>query len=88
MQALLSISIHSFLKKIKILDKKNSDNYLKECKIPRKTSILRLLDENDQDIKNSKENIFSEGYFKHYYIDFNKDFPTDPKNVLKIPYHF
>lgn len=54
-------------------------------KIPKRKSLILMLDENDEDQRNQeKYNIFSEGYFKNYYIDFNKDFPMEPGGVLKI----
>lgn len=55
-----------------------------KAKLPRRKSLLLMLDENDKSHAMLKNNIFSDGYFKNYYIDFNKDFPMDPVNVFKI----
>lgn len=57
---------------------------LKGNKIPKRKSLLLMLDENEETHGQSKNNIFSDGYFKNYYIDFNKDFPMDPVQVFKI----
>ena len=53
-------------------------------KIPKRKSLLLMLDENDESLGQFKDNIFSDGYFKNYYIDFNKDFPMDPIHEFKI----
>ncbi len=72
------------LKEKKKLDKQTSSDDFK-AKLPkRRKSLLIMLDENDETLNQFRNNIFSEGYFKNYYIDFNKDFPMDPMHVFKI----
>ena len=65
----------------------NSQDIKPLPKLRKRKSILMILDEDDENHNNSKINIFSDGYFKDYYIDFNKDYPTDPTQVLKIAHN-
>lgn len=65
-------------------NKSNLESGELKAKIPKRKSLLLILDENDENQNKFKHNIFSSGYFKNYYIDFNKDFPIDPKHVLKM----
>lgn len=61
----------------------NNNDLNDKFKLPKRKSLLLMLDENDENLQNSK-NIFSDGYFKNYYIDFNKDFPMEPMHVFRI----
>jgi len=82
--------------KKKLEKEKNNKNFYKKGilndnseelnkNIPKRKSLILMLDEDDEDQRNRKNNnIFSDGYFKDYYIDFNKDFPMQPSGILKI----
>jgi len=92
-------SIHSIIALYKTLQdpELNEEEKLKETKnkekyengnfkkLKRASSSLSML-VGQSDYNNNpklKENFYSEDFFKDYYIDFNKDFPMDPKSVLK-----
>ena len=65
-----------------------NDNHKPMKKLKRTPSLQMMVEENDRDqilVKENviKEKVFSESYFKDYYIDFNKDFPIYPEGVLK-----
>jgi hypothetical protein len=70
--------LHSIISLYKIFVESNNMpiNNNKE----KKSTLHILIEENEF----KKEKIFDKNYFDDYYLDFNKDFPVDPKNIISI----
>jgi hypothetical protein len=47
----------------------------------KKKSLEDVIHELDE-TPDGSTNILDDNYFNNYYIDFNKDFPTDPKEII------
>lgn len=57
----------------------NLNNNMKQTKKNKKQSLEDIIDEIEEA---TEKTILNDDYFDNYYIDFNKDFPTDSKDSL------
>lgn len=68
-------SFHKFESRVNLKSKGNITN-------KRKKSLEAIIDELEELPESDGQKILRDDYFDNYYVDFNKDFPTNPKDVI------